>query len=251
MFEVSLAPQIQSHLPVFSITIRLRVSELIAKQGKLMPHDLAHLRTIFTSALAADCLDELGYSKQVLAEDIHMLSGEGIMLGYAFPVQVEDVDSFPEVPYVGLLKTIDAIQKDQVYVAPTGRTGKAALWGELLSTACNFKEVAGFLGDGPSRDLVRTRAMGFKMFGTGSLPININGRYEVVAHNVPGVIDGVTINPGDLIVGDIDGVAIVPVAAIDRVVEMVIEKNSGESNFRKAVREGMPPSEAFAKFGVL
>lgn len=216
-----------------------------------MPHDLAHLRTIFTSALAADCLDELGYNKQVLAEDIHMLSGEGIMLGYAFPVQVEDVDSFPEVPYVGLLKTIDAIQKDQVYVAPTGRTGKAALWGELLSTACNFKEVAGFLGDGPSRDLVRTRAMGFKMFGTGSFPVNINGRYEVVAHNVPAVIDGVTINPGDLIVGDIDGVAIVPVAAIDKVVEMVIEKNSGESNFRKAVREGMPPSEAFAKFGVL
>jgi hypothetical protein len=43
----------------------------------------------------------------------------------------------------------------------------------------------------------------------------------------------------------------VPVAAIDKVVEMVIEKNSGESNFRKAVREGMPPSEAFAKFGVL
>ena len=51
-----------------------------------MTHDLAHLRTIFTSALAADCLDELGYGKQVLGEDIHMLSGEGVMLGYAFPV---------------------------------------------------------------------------------------------------------------------------------------------------------------------
>ena len=216
-----------------------------------MSHDLAHLRTIFTSALAADCLDELGYGKQVLGEDIHMLSGEGVMLGYAFPVQLEEVDSFPEVPYVGLLKTIDAIAKDQIYVAPTGRTGKAALWGELLSTACNFKEVAGFLGDGPSRDLVRTRALGFKMFGTGSLPVNINGRYEVVGHNVPGVIDGVSIHPGDLIVGDIDGVTIVPVAAIDKVVEKVIEKNSGESDFRKAVREGMPPSEAFAKFGVL
>jgi regulator of RNase E activity RraA len=180
-----------------------------------------------------------------------MLSGEGVMLGYAFPVQIEVVDSFPEVPYVGLLKTIDAIQKDQIYVAPIGRTGKAALWGELLSTACNFKGVAGFLADGPSRDLGRTRAIGFKMFGTGSLPVNINGRYEVVAHNVAGVIDGVTISPGDLIVGDVDGVTIVPVAAIDKVVEMVIEKNSGESNFRKAVREGMPPSEAFAKFGVL
>ena len=219
-----------------------------------MAHDqlnLVELRKIFTSALASDCLDKLGYGRQVLNEDILMVSGTGIMLGYAFPVRLEIVNSFPEVPYVGLLKTIDAVQKDQVYVAPTGRTGKAALWGELLSTACNFKEVAGFLGDGPSRDLVRTRALGFKMFGTGSLPVNINGRDEVVAHNVPGVIDGVPIHPGDLIVGDIDGVTIVPVAAIDKVVEMVIEKNSGESNFRKAVREGMPPSEAFAKFGVL
>ena len=214
-------------------------------------HDLVRLRTIFGAALTSDVLDHLGYRNQVLKSDVSMISGDGVMMGYAFPVRLEVVDTYPEVPYVGLLAALDAIQKDQVYVAPTARTGKAALWGELLSTACSFKEVAGFLGDGPSRDLARTRAMGFKMFGTGSLPVNINGRYEVVAHNVPGVIDGVKINPGDLIVGDIDGVTIVPVAAIDKVVEMVIEKNSGESNFRKAVREGMPPSEAFAKFGVL
>ena len=78
-----------------------------------MSHDLAQLRTIFTSALASDCLDAMGYGRQVLGEDIHMLSGEGVMLGYAFPVQIEIVDSFPEVPYVGLLKALDAIEKDQ------------------------------------------------------------------------------------------------------------------------------------------
>lgn len=180
-----------------------------------------------------------------------MLSGEGVMMGYAFPVQIEIVDSYPEVPYIGLLKALDAIQKDQVYVTPTARAGKSSLWGELLSTACNFKGVAGSLGDGPARDLARTRAMGFKIFGTGSSPVDINGRYEVVAHNVPGVIDGVAINPSDLIVGDVDGVTIVPTAAIDEVVARVIEKNSGESDFRKAVKEGMAPSAAFAKFGVL
>jgi regulator of RNase E activity RraA len=65
------------------------------------------------------------------------------------------------------------------------------------------------------------------------------------------MIDGVEINPGDLIVGDIDGVTIVPVKLIDQVVEAVREKNSGESQFRKAVKEGMPPSQAFAKYGVL
>ena len=93
--------------------------------------------------------------------------------------------------------------------------------------------------------------MGFKIFGTGSIPVDINGRYEVREHNVSGMIDGVEINPGDLIVGDVDGVTVVPAKLIDEVVAAVREKNSGESLFRKAVREGMPPSEAFAKYGVL
>jgi len=216
-----------------------------------MSLDLNHLRTIFTSALASDCLDKLGYGKQVLSSDINMVSGSGIMLGYAFPVKLEIVSNFPDVPYVGLLKALDAVGKDQVYVTPTNRTGLAALWGELLSTACAFKGVAGALTDGPTRDLSRTDAMGFKVFATGTLPVDINGRYEVVEHNVPGEIDGVAINPGDLIVGDSDGVTIIPIAAIEKVVELVIEKNSGENQFRKAVKEGMSPSAAFAKYGVL
>ncbi|MFZ4064663.1 MAG: RraA family protein [Candidatus Nanopelagicaceae bacterium] len=216
-----------------------------------MAHDLVELRKIFTSALASDCLDKLGYGRQVLNEDINMISGSGIMMGYAFPVRLEIVNAFPEVPYIGLLKALDAVGKDQVYVTPTNRTGLAALWGELLSTACAFKGVAGALTDGPTRDLSRTDAMGFKVFATGTLPVDINGRYEVVEHNVPCEIDGVAINPGDLIVGDSDGVTIIPVAAIDAVVEAVIEKNSGENLFRKAVNEGMSPSAAFAKYGVL
>jgi hypothetical protein len=216
-----------------------------------MSLDLNQLRTIFTSALASDCLDKLGYGKQVLNSDINMISGSGIMMGYAFPVKLEIVNAFPEVPYVGLLKALDAVGKDQVYVTPTNRTGLAALWGELLSTACAFKGVVGALTDGPIRDLSRTDAMGFKVFATGTLPIDINGRYEVIAHNVPCEIDGVAINPGDLIVGDSDGVTIIPVAAIEKVVELVIEKNSGENQFRKAVKEGMSPSAAFAKYGVL
>ena len=216
-----------------------------------MAHDLVELRKIFTSALASDCLDKLGYGRQVLNEDINMLSGSGIMMGYAFPVRLEIVNSFPDVPYIGLLKALDAVGKDQIYVTPTNRTGLAALWGELLATACAFKGVAGALTDGPIRDLSRTDAMGFKVFATGTLPVDINGRYEVVEHNVSCEIDGVTINPGDLIVGDVDGVVVIPQHMIDIVVAKVEEKNSGESDFRKAVSEGMAPSAAFAKFGVL
>ena len=180
-----------------------------------------------------------------------MISGSGVMMGFAFPVELEVVHAAPEVPYVGLLQALDAVGKDHVYVTPTNRLGHASLWGELLSTACKFKGVAGALTDGPVRDVTRMREMGFNVFGTGTSPLDINGRYEVIAHNVVGVIDGVTINPGDLIVADVDGVVVVPTKLIDEVVKRVEEKNSGESQFRKAVKEGMSPSAAFAKYGVL
>lgn len=216
-----------------------------------MTIDLNHLRQIFSAALASDCLDHLGYRNQVLASDIQMISGEGVMMGYAFPVRLEVVDVAPEIPYVGLLAALDAIGKDQVYVTPSGRLRRASLWGELLSTACAFKGVAGALTDGPVRDVSRTRSMGFKVFGVETSPLDINSRYEVVAHNVPCLIDGVTINPGDLIVADVDGVTVIPAEVIDEVVRLVEEKNSGEGEFRTAVKEGMSPSAAFAKFGVL
>lgn len=216
-----------------------------------MDLDLNRLRQIFSAALASDCLDHLGYRNQVLASDIEMISGDGVMMGYAFPVKLEVADVAPEIPYVGLLASLDAIGKDQVYITPSGRLGRSALWGELLSAACAFKGVAGALTDGPVRDVSRMRAMGFKVFGVETVPLDINSRYEVVAHNVPCVIDGVTINPGDLIVADVDGVTVVPTEVIDEVVRQVEEKNSGEGQFRTAVREGMSPSAAFAKFGVL
>ena len=60
-----------------------------------------------------------------------------------------------------------------------------------------------------------------------------------------------TINPGDLIVADLDGVVVVPKDVIEEVVRRVEEKDAGENQFRKAVKEGMSPSAAFAKYGVL
>ena len=218
-------------------------------------YDLKKLATIFTASLASDCLDHMDLRNQVLKSDIEMISGEGVMLGYAFPVRVEAVFAAPDVPYVGLLKALDAVGKDQVYVTPSNRNNggnhPAAFWGELLSTACKYKGVAGALTDGPVRDTTRMQSLGFKVFGVQTSPLDINSRYEVVEHNVPAEIDGVVINPGDLIVGDVDGVVIVPKNAIAEVIARVEEKNSGENLFRNAVRDGMPPSQAFAKYGVL
>ena len=54
-------------------------------------YDLTRLSTIFTASLASDCLDHMDLRNQVLKSDIEMISGDGVMMGYAFPVAVEAV----------------------------------------------------------------------------------------------------------------------------------------------------------------
>ena len=85
----------------------------------------------------------------------------------------------------------------------------------------------------------------------GSLTVRIREDPQAVPQSETIIADGVVINTGDLIVGDVDGVVIVPKNAIAEVIARVEEKNSGENLFRNAVRDGMPPSQAFAKYGVL
>ncbi len=61
-----------------------------------------------------------------------MISGDGVMMGYAFPVRVEAVFASPDVPYVGLLKYLYEFFRDQLYVKPSNRNNggdkPAAFW---------------------------------------------------------------------------------------------------------------------------
>ena len=116
----------------------------------------------------------------------------------------------------------------------------ASLWGELLSTACMG---AGAVVDGYARDRNVIRSLGLPVLCRGADPRDINGRGKVVAHKV-------TVAPGNLVVGD-DGVVIVPEALIDDGATAVAKKTRREGQFRRAVRDGVPPSKAFKRVGLL
>ena len=212
---------------------------------------LAELAGRIGSSLVSDALDTAGYRNQALGPGYVPLLTDQVVLGYAFPVQVERSDEIPEVPYVGLLRALDAIGPGEVWIGAGGGFRNASLWGELLSTACMASGAAGAVLDGSARDRQTIRRLGFPVLCRGGDPRDINGRGEVVAHQVVVEMDGVTIAPGDLVVGDDDGVVIVPEEIIDQVVDAALEKARLESRFRQAVREGIPPSEAFKRFEVL
>ena len=221
------------------------------------PHDrfsterLAELATRIGSSLVSDALDAVGLRHRSLAPGYAPLVVDQVLIGYAFPTRLEPADVIPDVPYVGLLAALDAIGPGEVWVGATGGFRDAALWGELLSTACIASGAVGALVDGYVRDRHVIRSLDFPVLCRGADPRDINGRGEVVAHNVTVEVDGVTVSPGALVVGDDDGVVIVPEALIDEVVGAAVAKTSDESLFRQAVREGMPPGEAFKRFGVL
>lgn len=212
---------------------------------------LGELGTRIGTSIVCDALDEVGRRHQSLAPGYVPLVAGQVLMGYAFPTLVEPAEEIPEVPFVGLLAALDAIGSGEVWVGATGGFRDAALWGELLSTACIASGAVGALLDGYVRDVGVIRSLDFPVLCRGVDPRNINGRGEVVAHNVTVEVDGVTVAPGDLVVGDDDGVVIVPESLIDEVVGAAVDKSSAESVFRRAVREGMAPSEAFKRFGVL
>jgi regulator of RNase E activity RraA len=85
----------------------------------------------------------------------------------------------------------------------------------------------------------------------GTIPYDSKGRHEVISHGEPCEIDGVRISRGDLLVGDSDGVVVVPERLIDEVLEAALLKWGSEREFRAAVADGMLATEAFRKFGVL
>jgi regulator of RNase E activity RraA len=218
---------------------------------RLTDSDLIQLRRRLRAALVCDALDTVGLRSQSLGADIKSLSGKGVLVGHAFTVSTEVVEAVPVAEYVGLTAALDALARGDVYVMATGRSDKYAAWGELVSIAAAARGAVGMVTDGLVRDAEQIEGLGFPVFARGTTPVDINGRAEVIGHGRPITIDGVSIEAGDLVVADRDGVVVVPTAVRDDVISLATNQGLAERRFRKALATGMSASEAFARFHVL
>lgn len=89
------------------------------------------------------------------------------------------------------------------------------------------------------------------MFSHGAYAQDSSVRSSVVDLRVPVEIGGVTVNPGDLVVGDRDGVLVVPADVEDEALERALAKAAAENTVLRAIAAGMSSTEAFATYGVL
>jgi regulator of RNase E activity RraA len=205
-----------------------------------------------TSSLASDALDALGHREQCLGPDVGPLAMSQRVVGRAFTVRaIPATTTTPERPYENLLTALDHLGTGEVFVFFTDRYDGAGVWGELVTTASISRGAVGALTDGLVRDVTRILDTGFPVFSRGATPYDSKGRIDVIEEAVPVVIDGVRIAPGDLIVGDADGVCVIPAAIEADVLAHVREKTKGEAKFREAVASGTSVTDAFRTFRVL
>ena len=203
---------------------------------------------IYTAALA-DILDARVRHAQTLPPAIRPLAPGLRLAGPAYtvkgrPAETTDYDEALRK----VLRMLGEVPDGHVAVYACAQDVSAHL-GELSVTSLKARGVAGCVLDGGCRDVRFILDEGFPVFSRFVTPEDSTWRWELEATQVPVRIGRVRIEPGDWIVGDDDGVVAVPHVIAESVLAEAEAKAATESEIRQAVRDGMPPLDAYERFG--
>lgn len=121
--------------------------------------------------------------------------------------------------------------------------------GELSAETLKLRGVAGFVVDGGCRDVSFVDKIGFPVFCRYTTPIDVVGAWTPDTFEQPINIGTVTIDPGDYIIGDRDGVVIIPGTRVEEVIAEAERVMATENKVRTAILGGMDPKEAYLEYG--
>ena len=213
--------------------------------------DFEKLSNVLYSGLVCDTLDFFGYRNQSLGREFFPVLPEANLFGRAYTVVAKDIFEMPEDALVNQCRSIDDMKPGDIYVLSFLGKGNCGIWGEIMSTGARVKGGLGAIIDGVVRDTKMIMEMGFPVFCKGHLPTTSKGRAEITEWQVPVMIDGVRINPGDLIFADIDGVAIIPQEIADKVIERALQVLSSENVVRDKILNGDSIVDTYIEIGAI
>ena len=203
------------------------------------------------SALLSDSCDGLGLGERTMTPDIRPTDESLVLVGRARTSLWHERFHRIEHPYEGEITAMDSILPGEVAVMATNSSNRIAALGELMTTALIKRGGRGAVTDGLIRDVRRIRLLRAPVFSRGFRPVDSQGRAGVVDHQIPVVVGGVRIEPGDLVMGDVDGVVAVPRAAERDVLELAWKKCTSENRTRDELEQGRLLREVYDKYGVL
>jgi regulator of RNase E activity RraA len=201
------------------------------------------------SGAVHDVLRELGHDDVVLPHDIKAIAPGTRLAGPVWTVSGRlDRTRTRDETLLGWCTLLARAPAAHVVVCqPNNR--EIALMGELSAQTLKARGVLGYVVDGGSRDTDLVLEQGFPVFCAFLTPGDIVARWIPDRYGEPIVIGNVTINAGDWLLGDRDGVVIIPGARIEEVVARTEAVVATESDMRRALIGGMDPVEAYLTYG--
>jgi regulator of RNase E activity RraA len=206
------------HVEVASVSDAL---EQITHKKMYMSH---HMQPIFTSKFA-------GFARTVL-------------------LKKDEGNNDPEA-LSGMLDAIDQGSTDSVYVMVVEDGEDIAGMGGLMGTAMSVRGYAGAVIDGGVRDVAYLRKIGFPVFATGIVPSTSVHHYRFGGSQIPVVCNGVPVAPGDIIVADSDGVAVVPKSQAQGVLTVAQQMDYKEHSMYALIEQWKSIVQAVKKVGRL
>jgi regulator of RNase E activity RraA len=211
---------------------------------------------LFTAAIG-DVMDRGGLTRQFLPPEIRALKPGTVMIGRAMPVLEADCVGDVVAPSgspdaFGLMfRALDSLKPREIYIC-TGASPRYALWGGLMSTKAMALGAAGAVLDGCHRDTREILALDFPVFSAGAYAQDQRLRGCVIDFGCTiEFSNGCRVAPGDVIVGDIDGVLAIPSAHVGDVVQAALEKVAAEEEVRRRILSGARTEQIFAETGVM
>ena len=205
------------------------------------------------AATVSDVLDALGYLHQGLAPGFAPYpESAGKLAGWAYTILGE------MRPYAGpgdpdKMKAVDGIRAGCVSVW-SGQGDGICFFGELIALGMKARGAAGAVVDGGIRDIEWIAKQKFPVYARYRTPVQSIGRWKVTAWQAPAYLPGATkqhviVNPGDFVVGDVDGVIVVPAEAVEKVLNEAERLTATEEKIRAELDAGATLEQVLAKYG--
>jgi len=216
-------------------------------------------RSELYTAVVGDIMDILGHKRQFLPPSIQPLRDDMVVIGRAMPVLEMDDEggegpgrqsAVVNRPFGLMLPALDDLKPGEVYVC-SGSSPAYALWGELMSMAATNRGAVGSVVNGYSRDTKGILAQNFACFSMGRYSQDQRPRGKVVDFRCTIKFGDVTVRPGDIVFGDLDGVCVLPKEIETEVFTQAFEKARGEKRVFEAIKGGMKAQESWDKFGIM
>lgn len=196
-----------------------------------------------------DVLDEMGHLDQTMDPSIAPLDREMTTAGIAYPVVGRPNDDLdPDENIRNIVTMFSDVPENAVLTYQTD-DDVAAHIGELSVTALKEAGCRGAVVDGGARDVDYILNRDLPVFARYNTPADAVPRWEILDWDVTATVGGIEVSPGDVVLGDVDGVVVIPREVAVDVLEAAERVVNTENEVRAAVLDGVTPLDAYEEHG--